>query len=346
MVDKLTDKNPAAVELGRLGGLNGGKARALALSPDRRSEIARNAARKRWQGQNGILAKQKKEQIKLTTKVNPTKYALSTTGVDVEIIYPEMALNYLENNSAGRRLSPQTVKRYADEMLAGAWRINGEAIKFGEDGSLLDGQHRLRACVRAGIPFATYVVRNVSKAAFDSLDTGKKRSASDLLDIMHVTNAAQVARAARLLFYWEKNQWNHLYMPQTDIRKLLDRHPGIVDSVAAIIKLSKYHGRIIPTPISAFGHYMFGQVSAGRRDEFFERLYEGTALSSTSPIYMLRQRFIKASTMRQYLREYPQVVLMVKAWNQFYTGTSTSFLRFSHNSEMPNIVGMEAGCQQ
>jgi hypothetical protein len=41
-------KNPAAVSLGRLGGLKGGKARAAKLSPERRKEIAKNAAKKRW----------------------------------------------------------------------------------------------------------------------------------------------------------------------------------------------------------------------------------------------------------------------------------------------------------
>ncbi len=41
-------KNPAAVELGRLGGRKGGKARAQKLSPEQRSEIARKAAKARW----------------------------------------------------------------------------------------------------------------------------------------------------------------------------------------------------------------------------------------------------------------------------------------------------------
>lgn len=41
-------KNPAAVYLGRLGGLKGGKARANKLSAERKSEIAAKAARARW----------------------------------------------------------------------------------------------------------------------------------------------------------------------------------------------------------------------------------------------------------------------------------------------------------
>ncbi len=43
-----TVKNPAAVALGRLGGLKGGKARAEALSKKKRAEIARIAASARW----------------------------------------------------------------------------------------------------------------------------------------------------------------------------------------------------------------------------------------------------------------------------------------------------------
>ena len=41
-------KNPNAVALGRLGGLKGGIARAAALSPKKRSQIAAKAAKVRW----------------------------------------------------------------------------------------------------------------------------------------------------------------------------------------------------------------------------------------------------------------------------------------------------------
>ena len=53
IVEQATDeahivKNPAAVALGRLGGLKGGRARADKLSKTRRSEIAKKAALARW----------------------------------------------------------------------------------------------------------------------------------------------------------------------------------------------------------------------------------------------------------------------------------------------------------
>lgn len=43
-----TGKDPAAVALGRKGGLKGGKARAAKMTPEQRSESARRAARTRW----------------------------------------------------------------------------------------------------------------------------------------------------------------------------------------------------------------------------------------------------------------------------------------------------------
>ena len=46
--DEPSAKNPAAVALGRLGGLKGGPARAKKLTQEQRKEIARKASRARW----------------------------------------------------------------------------------------------------------------------------------------------------------------------------------------------------------------------------------------------------------------------------------------------------------
>ena len=48
VTEEPSEKNPAAVALGRLGGLKGGKARAKILSPEKRKEIAKKAAQARW----------------------------------------------------------------------------------------------------------------------------------------------------------------------------------------------------------------------------------------------------------------------------------------------------------
>lgn len=52
------EKNQAAVELGRLGGKKGGKARAESLTPEQRSDIAKKAAQSRWKTKPDEDAKQ------------------------------------------------------------------------------------------------------------------------------------------------------------------------------------------------------------------------------------------------------------------------------------------------
>jgi hypothetical protein len=51
---KPPEKNAAAVALGRLGGLKGGKNRADSLSPEQRREIAQKAAKARWASKEGL----------------------------------------------------------------------------------------------------------------------------------------------------------------------------------------------------------------------------------------------------------------------------------------------------
>jgi hypothetical protein len=53
LVDPTSGKNAAAVALGRLGGQKGGRARANSLTSERRAEIARIAAQKRWGPKDG-----------------------------------------------------------------------------------------------------------------------------------------------------------------------------------------------------------------------------------------------------------------------------------------------------
>jgi hypothetical protein len=50
---KPKEKNAAAVALGRLGGLKGGKARAVKLSLEQKKSIAQRAAKARWDGKKG-----------------------------------------------------------------------------------------------------------------------------------------------------------------------------------------------------------------------------------------------------------------------------------------------------
>jgi len=65
-----------------------------------------------------------------------------------QTITPQQARHWLEhNNNHNRHLNPTTVKKYASDMREGNWQMNSMPIVFSDTGQLLDGQHRLAACV-------------------------------------------------------------------------------------------------------------------------------------------------------------------------------------------------------
>lgn len=83
----------------------------------------------------------------------------------IETITPEIAREYLSKNSRNPRktMNPAVIRKYADDIKAGLWQLNGEAIIFDEDGFLKNGQHRLCAVIQANKPMSTLVVRGVAR---------------------------------------------------------------------------------------------------------------------------------------------------------------------------------------
>lgn len=127
-----------------------------------------------------------------------------------ETITPDLAREYLKQNKVNRRLSDVTVRNYARDMRTGNWCLNGESIVFYEDGTLKDGQHRLTACVKAGVPFETYVIRGIPKASFIH-DRGRLRSQVNILDMRGMNSSiANTGIVAAINFLFLESGIGHI----------------------------------------------------------------------------------------------------------------------------------------
>lgn len=115
----------------------------------------------------------------------------------VETITPDIAKTMLGENVNNRRISRDNVNMFAREMRNGEWRFNGEAIKFGKDGCLLDGQHRLLAVIAADKPLTTLVIRGLEDETQQTMDSGKTRTLGDVLTLRGEKNSTQLASLAR-----------------------------------------------------------------------------------------------------------------------------------------------------
>lgn len=98
-------------------------------------------------------------------------------------ITPEEAKKLLEKNYAkNRNLKPSVVTKYASDMMAGRWNpYAADAITFASDMTILNGQHRLAAIVKSGVPLYTEVRWGVSEDAYKYFDCGATRTAGDAL---------------------------------------------------------------------------------------------------------------------------------------------------------------------
>lgn len=90
---------------------------------------------------------------------------------NVEIVTPEKASEYLAQNKNNRRINSRHVELLMRDMKAGNWRLTHQGIAFDEYGNLLDGQHRLMACVLSKVPIETLVTRNVCREDGCAIDT-------------------------------------------------------------------------------------------------------------------------------------------------------------------------------
>lgn len=144
-----------------------------------------------------------------------TRKSLKGMPFSKESISPKQAYEYIsfaeQQGFINRNLSESRVNTLAHEMRQGRYFTDtGETIKFSItlDGVevLIDGQHRLRAIIKANKTISLWVVRGVPIEAFRYLDQGKGREVKDILfieDERWRDNTAALAVTGRML--WKRN---------------------------------------------------------------------------------------------------------------------------------------------
>ena len=125
-------------------------------------------------------------------------------------VTPEMARQWLANNHGNRNFSYENITKYAADMKSGAWKINGEGIRFRADGTLVDGQHRLKAILAANVPVWMSVTTGIPTEEATLYDRGRPRSTTNTLVMMgldpQVVGSKGVAVAKLYLYMTTANK--------------------------------------------------------------------------------------------------------------------------------------------
>lgn len=268
--------------------------------------------------------------------------ALADLTVRVEIITPVRAGDILGRNDRNRRIASAVVEKYGRDMKSGAWVLNGQTIKIGASGRLLDGQHRCAAAERYGVSFPAIVVEGLDDDVFDTFDLGQRRSISAILRDREETNTANLAATLRYVWLIEKGYMTLRNVAPTisELLDTLDRHPEVRDSVKFITRV-----RDVTSSIALALHYFFSRAHKEKADEFLERLGDGVMLGAGSPILRLREILLAdRANLKRRLSDSEKAALMIKAWNAHLADQAVRNLKWQTGGErredFPTIRGL------
>lgn len=256
--------------------------------------------------------------------------------VTTATITPEKAARLLGQNTKNRTLNEATVDVYAQAIKRGEWKLNGEAIKIAKNGRLLDGQHRLKAVIKANTPITTYIIEDLEDDAFDTIDIGRTRRASDVLSIAGETNVRALAAAARAVVMLRKQDVLKRVTPSQCAQVLVDM-PELRFWVHRYVALTKLRN-LIPCSIAAVAALFARIHGTAVVEEFLEQVNDGTRLSPGSPALVLRERFIDRPRGHAFHSDMV-MAFCIKALNAHISGKKLGVLRLSANESFPEIIG-------
>ena len=102
--------------------------------------------------------------------------------ITLEKIGPDVAKYYLSKSKGNRKTVVGNVEKFARMMQEGEWYPVNNGLGFDEDGVLIDGHNRLQAVIQSGCTVPMLVVRGIDRRALVVIDTGKSRSAANVIE--------------------------------------------------------------------------------------------------------------------------------------------------------------------
>lgn len=239
---------------------------------------------------------------------------------EVMTVTPQIAKEWTERNTRNRSVRYARVERFARDMKAGKWMLNGETVKIAADGTILDGQHRLYACIQAGISFETFVVTGLPVEAQDTIDTGAARSMADQFGLRGETNSSLLASITRWAYKWlhgVKTTGGGAVDPtHGEMIALLEAEPRLREAAAWADKARRQFKSVTPS-VWGMGWMLLHGADHLAAEVFLEKVVTGADCPVNHPALAFRNRIYRARENGERLNQYEQLGYLIMAWNAF-----------------------------
>lgn len=258
--------------------------------------------------------------------------------VEIKDITPELAAVMLKANTRNRNLTPKVVAGYSRSMLRGDWVSNGESFKIAQDGTVLDGQHRLAAVVQSGITLRDMlVVSGLPLHTQLTMDSGRKRTTADAFKITGHGNVNVLASVTRRVWMWDRGNYRFVNTeaPTTvELVEVLEQYPSLLRSAEIG---ARTNGAFRPANATATGvaHHLFHTLDQSDTAEFFARIASGANLDEGDPILTLRDRLTREYAAPHSVTATFALALFIRSWNAYREGRKLSTIVQGKADPMP-----------
>lgn len=265
----------------------------------------------------------------------------STIQSRVVKIGPALAEALLLNNTNNRPFRKSNLDNLINAMTTGEWVYDAQPIRFDNDGTLLDGQHRLMAIFKSEKSFPFKVLTGFSPEIFTTLDVGAVRNGSDVLAIAGFENHNVLDKCANFVYKFmtksKKNHANYKNLTHKELIKFVESEPFLVESAQFYADVKKLQTRpVILTQRALAGlHFLLGKKDAFEAKIFLKRLVTAENIQEETPLALLRRRLVDNFFSRNKMNPDDITKLVIHAWNKHRAGKKPNQLKIPKN--MPEI---------
>jgi len=281
-------------------------------------------------------------------------------------ITPLIARQWLDSTDTAiqRRVSYAHVAYLAKEMKNGHWDLNGQPIQIDKKGNVVNGQHRLNACIQSDTPFTSLVVFDVETSAIKTIDEGSKpRSISDFIDIRYnAKNSNTVAASIRIIAFWDAG-WRRsigggsgtssttdtkrIVIPKpspAEVEEFIRKNPGFFDFINEALSLWNAGNKAVVKSVFCGMLWIVERENPVYAREFFGKLSVGINIKEKCPLAFLRKTIEEdRSTKLKYgsrAGKYTAgdiIALIVKSFNYYVEGVEVPKL-IQVPKDVPDII--------
>jgi hypothetical protein len=251
------------------------------------------------------------------------------------VVTPQIAELLLARNPDNRKIKTAKLAQYIDDMKSGRWQFNGETVIVSKSGEVNDGQHRLMAVIKSGVPHELNIAFGVERDSRFTVDTGVARTAGDHMSLSGMQYGTSLASTARMVISYERAKGEHMGRPnEVSAAAVIERVEAdeLLRECAIWGHVNKKRGAVGRASLVGFVFYVLSTKNAASAKLFMQGLKDGIGLAGDSPIRITREKIISSPR----LSTNQIIEIIFRGWNHWIEGNSVT--RMAVQGTMPKPI--------